>query len=86
MSGHLKIPQPDNAEEDINGSKESCLGLLNNIYEDGIRWTDLSLSFLRTYHLFRWHDIACYHPKPYMCEDSDALLEYVAATNEGIEL
>ena len=34
----------------------------------------------------RWHDIACYHPKPYMCEDSDALLEYVAATNEGIEL
>ena len=37
MSGHLKIPQPDNAEEDINGSKESCLGLLNNIYEDGIR-------------------------------------------------
>ena len=37
VSGHLKIPQPDNAEEDINGSKESCLGLLNNIYEDGIR-------------------------------------------------
>jgi len=69
-TGHLKIPQPDNAEEDINGSKESCLGLLNNIYEDGISW----------------HDIACYHPKPYMCEDSDALLEYVAATTEGIEL
>ena len=35
---------------------------------------------------FSWHDIACYHPKPYMCEDSDALLEYVAATTEGIEL
>ena len=69
-SGHLKTPQPDNAEEDINGSKESCLGLLNNIYEDGIKW----------------HDIACYHPKPFMCEDSDALLEYVAATNEGIVL
>ena len=42
--------------------------------------------FFHTFHLFRWHDIACYHPKPYMCEDSDALLEYVAATNEGIEL
>ena len=40
LTGHLKIPQPDNAEEDINGSKESCLGLLNNIYEDGIRWSD----------------------------------------------
>merc|ERR1712117_69283 len=69
-TGHLKIPQPDNAEEDINGKKESCLGLLNNIYEDGIAW----------------HDIACYHPKPFMCEDSDALLDYVAATNEGIRL
>jgi len=69
-TGHLEIPQPDNAEEDINGSKESCLGLLNNIYSDGIKW----------------HDIACYHPKPFMCEDSDALLDYVAATNEGIEL
>jgi len=66
----LKIPQPDNAEEDINGKKESCLGLLNNVYEDGVKW----------------HDIACYHPKPFMCEDSDALLEYVAATNEGIRL
>merc|ERR1712112_645968 len=50
-TGHLKIPQPDNAEEDINGKKESCLGLLNNIYDDGIAW----------------HDIACYHPKPFMC-------------------
>jgi len=69
-TGHLKIPQPDNAEEDINGSKESCLGLLNNIYSDGVVW----------------HDIACYHPKPFMCEDSDALLDYVAATNEGIQL
>ena len=69
-TGHLKIPQPDNAEEDINGKVESCLGLLNDIYEDGIKW----------------HDIACYHPKPFMCEDSDALLDYVAATNEGIRL
>merc|ERR1711894_169464 len=69
-TGYLKKPQPDNAEEDINGSKESCLGLLNNIYEDGVVW----------------HDIACYHPKPFVCEDSDALLDYVAATNEGIQL
>ena len=68
-SGHLKIPQPDNAEEDINGSRESCLGLLNNIYNDGIKW----------------HDIACYHPKPFMCEDSDALLDYVAALRQSQE-
>ena len=44
--------------------------MLNNIYQDGVAW----------------HDIACYHPKPFMCEDSDALLDYVAATNEGIQL
>jgi len=68
-TGHLKIPQPDNAEEDINGSRESCLGLLNNIYNDGIKW----------------HDIACYHPKPFMCEDSDALLDYVAAVRQSQE-
>ena len=49
LSGHLKIPQPDNAEEDINGSKESCIGLLNNIYEDGIRWSD------HCHHHYHYH-------------------------------
>ena len=31
------------------------MGLLNDIYEDGVKW----------------HDIACYHTKPYVCEDSE---------------
>ena len=34
-------------EFDINGSVEACMGLLNDIYEDGVKW----------------HDIACYHTK-----------------------
>lgn len=69
-SGHKKQPQPDNAEFDINGTVESCLSVLNNVYGDGIAW----------------HDIGCYHEKPFVCEDSDELLNYVAATNPGIRL
>lgn len=60
----VKVPQPDNAEFDINGSAEACMGILNDIYEDGIKW----------------HDIACYHTKPYVCEDSDQLLDFITAS------
>ena len=62
-----EVAQPDNAEFDINGSVEACMGLLNDIYEDGVKW----------------HDIACYHTKPYVCEDSDQLLKYMRETNQG---
>jgi len=65
QTGHVKTPQPDNAEFAINKTPESCLGVLNNLYEDGIKW----------------HDIACYHPKPFVCEDNALLLEYIKATN-----
>jgi hypothetical protein len=41
-SGHKKIPQPDNAEFDINQTSESCLSVLNNVYGDGIQWHDVS--------------------------------------------
>ncbi|XP_069972562.1 uncharacterized protein [Penaeus vannamei] len=40
-------PQPDNRE-----GRELCLAILNNFYDDGIRW----------------HDIACHHEKPIICE------------------
>ncbi|GLV38622.1 schlaff [Carabus blaptoides fortunei] len=69
-TGHKKQRQPDNAEFDINGTTESCLSVLNNVYNDGIAW----------------HDVACYHEKPVICEDSDELLNYIAATNRGIRL
>lgn len=60
-TGHKRIPQPDNAEFDINQTTESCLSVLNNVYNDGIAW----------------HDVACYHEKPVICEDSPELLNYV---------
>lgn len=64
QKGHTGGPQPDNAEFSINQTPESCVAVLNNIYKDGIKW----------------HDIACYHPKPYICEDSELLIKYVEAT------
>ncbi|CAH0557585.1 unnamed protein product [Brassicogethes aeneus] len=70
QTGHKKQRQPDNAEFDINGTSESCLSILNNVYNDGIAW----------------HDVACYHEKPIVCEDSDELLQYVASTNPGLRL
>ncbi|KAK4879998.1 hypothetical protein RN001_008144 [Aquatica leii] len=69
-TGHKKQPQPDNAEFDINSTTESCLSILNNVYNDGIAW----------------HDVACYHEKPFVCEDSQELLNYVASTNPGLRL
>jgi hypothetical protein len=70
QTGHKKVRQPDNAEYDINGTNESCMSVLNNVYNDGIAW----------------HDVACYHEKPFVCEDSEELLNYVASTNRGIRL
>ncbi|TRY66917.1 hypothetical protein TCAL_04358 [Tigriopus californicus] len=64
INGSVLIPQPDNAEFDINQSVEACMGILNNVYDDGIKW----------------HDIACYHTKPFVCEDSEQLLDYARAS------
>lgn len=57
-TGHTKKPQPDNAEYDVNMTVEACMAVINNAYEDGITW----------------HDIACYHGKPVLCEDDENLL------------
>ncbi|XP_047471522.1 uncharacterized protein LOC125026960 [Penaeus chinensis] len=40
-------PQPDNRE-----GNEHCLGVLNDFYDDGVKW----------------HDIACHHDKAIICE------------------
>ena len=38
------MPQPDNAEFDINESVEACMGILNDISSDGIKY-DISPVF-----------------------------------------
>jgi len=63
-TGGDQRPQPDNREDDEG---EPCLAILNNFYNDGIKW----------------HDVACYHEKPFICEDSEPLLEY--ARSRGTE-
>jgi len=54
-TGGAKPPraQPDNrAATEDPPSPEVCLGILNNFYADGIKW----------------HDVACHHKKPTVCE------------------
>jgi len=46
-TGGAGRPQPDNREGD-----ESCLAVLNNFYNDGVRF----------------HDVSCHHRKPTICE------------------
>jgi hypothetical protein len=46
QTGHKKVPQPDNAEFDINQTSESCLSVLNNVYNDGIAWVSWTRDFL----------------------------------------
>merc|ERR1712106_217747 len=41
-------PQPDNRE-----GNEFCIGVLNNFYNDGVKF----------------HDISCHHKKPIICEE-----------------
>jgi len=46
-TGRDRRPQPDNRE-----GNEFCLAVLNNFYNDGVRF----------------HDVACHHNKPIICE------------------
>lgn len=61
QTGLNRNPQPDNAEFNINGKREACLAVLHNVYDDGIMF----------------HDVACYHKKKFICEDSPELLSRV---------
>ena len=58
-------PQPDNHENQLGGESESCLAVLNNFYDDGVKW----------------HDVGCSHRKGFICEDSPQLLAFVGRTN-----
>ena len=62
----VKVAQPDNAEFEINGSVEACMGILNDIYQDGVKW----------------HDIACYHTKVRKSENNLIKAIFSATTNE----
>lgn len=58
-TGYSYQPQPDNFELHATGVNESCMVVSNDLYNDGVAW----------------HDMACYHQLPFICEDNDKLLE-----------
>ncbi|XP_063701274.1 uncharacterized protein LOC134831472 [Culicoides brevitarsis] len=69
-NGGIGRPQPDNRELQQGGAPENCLAILNNFYNDGVHW----------------HDVACHHKKPWVCEENDALLKYVRYTNPNLRV
>ncbi|XP_066258590.1 uncharacterized protein [Euwallacea similis] len=60
-TGDKGVQQPDNKEFNLNGKTENCIAVLNNKYNDGIRW----------------HDEVCSRRRPFVCEDNEELLRYV---------
>ncbi|XP_055677045.1 uncharacterized protein LOC129786212 [Lutzomyia longipalpis] len=68
--GGIGLPQPDNRELQQGGARENCIAVLNNFYNDGVHW----------------HDVACHHVKPWVCEENDALLKYVRYTNPNLRI
>jgi len=63
--------QPDNREQiQQGGESESCLAVLNNFYGDGIKW----------------HDVACHHEKPIICEDVEGHLAFARKTFPSIRI
>jgi len=59
-TGGSRRPQPDNREGREGGEDEGCIAVLNNFYSDGIKW----------------HDVACTHKKPIICEEISELLDF----------
>ena len=63
---------------------EACIAMLNNFYADGAV-SDIITRY--TGHHDNggmeqvWHDIACYHKKWFVCEDSDKLMEFARTTS-----
>jgi len=57
--------QPDSRE-----GEEACLAVLNNFYQDGIKW----------------HDVACHHTKPIICEDVEGHLNFARRTFPNIQI
>ncbi|CAH1368087.1 unnamed protein product [Tenebrio molitor] len=67
-NGGIGKPQPDNREAQQGGASENCLAILNQFYNDGVNW----------------HDVACHHRKPFVCEENEDLLKYVRYTNPNL--
>jgi len=71
FTGGAQQRQPDNREQtQQGGDSESCMAVLNNFYGDGIKW----------------HDVACHHEKPIICEDVEGHLAFARQTFPNIRI
>jgi len=57
-------------QPDSREGEEACLAVLNNFYGDGIKW----------------HDVACHHTKPIICEDVPGHLNFARQTFPNIRI
>ena len=75
--------QPDNREYKVEGKHdESCIAMLNNLYGDGaVSCVSKGFKVCYIFFLQVWHDIACYHKKWFVCEDSDKLMDFAKQTS-----
>lgn len=69
-NGGIGLPQPDDRERIQGGAPENCLALLNQFYNDGVNW----------------HDVACHHKKPWVCEDNISLLRYAQSKRPDLDI
>ncbi|XP_017769829.1 PREDICTED: uncharacterized protein LOC108557704 [Nicrophorus vespilloides] len=69
-NGGIGKSQPDNREAQQGGATENCLAVLNQFYNDGVNW----------------HDVACHHRKPFVCEENEDLIKYVRYTNPELRV
>ena len=69
-NGGIGRPQPDNREAQQGGATENCLAILNNFYNDGVHW----------------HDVACHHVKPFVCEENEKLLAFARYYNPNLKI
>ena len=60
---------------------EACIAMLNNFYGDGAVNLNSSKICRLTVISKVWHDIACYHKKWFICEDSDKLMDFARTTS-----
>jgi len=71
FTGGASIRQPDNREKvQQGGEDEACMAVLNNFYGDGIKW----------------HDVACHHEKPIICEDTEGHLQFARQTFPNLNI
>ena len=80
-------PQPDNREQtQLGGESESCMAVLNNFYGDGEALMIRGHFLMDCVSGIKWHDVACHHEKPIICEDVEGHLAFARQTFPNIRI